>query len=72
VAPSVLTHFGTYTIDAENSLYFHIEGSSNPSLVGNRKGRPITALTDEILTWDDPPTNPGVYVLGKLAWEKLK
>jgi hypothetical protein len=58
-APDVPMHFGTYTIDSENILYFHIEARSMPNLVGSRKGRPITAVTDEFLTWDDPPTNPG-------------
>lgn len=71
-AQSVFTHFGTYSIGLENSLYFHIEASSIPNLVGSRKGRPITSLTDEFLTWDDPPTNPGAYVLGKLVWKKVK
>jgi Lipocalin-like domain len=41
-AAGVLTHFGTYTIDSE-TLYFYIQASSNPTLAGSHKGRPITA-----------------------------
>jgi hypothetical protein len=72
VAAGLLTHFGTYTVnDSDKTLIFCIEGSF-PDLVGSRKGRPITAITDEILMWDDPPPPTLGLADAVVAWKKVK
>jgi hypothetical protein len=72
-AAGLLTHFGTYVVtDSDKTLFFHIEASSSPNLIGSRKGRPITAITDELLTWDDPPPPTSEYADATVAWKKVK
>jgi len=69
----MISHFGTYTIDeGGKTLTFRIEASSFPNWDGTVQKRPITAITDEVLTYNNPtPTVPG-YVWAEVAWKKAK
>jgi lipocalin-like protein len=66
-------HFGTYTVDErDKSFSFRVEGGSFPNWEGTRQKRPVTAITDEVLTFAilTPPA-PG-YVGTELVWKKAK
>ena len=55
----MIAHFGTYSVnEADKSLNFRIESSSFPNWSGTQQKRPITALTDDVLTYTTP--NPSV------------
>jgi hypothetical protein len=71
----MITHFGTYTLnEADKSLNFHIDSSSFPNWDGTRQKRPITALTDDVLTYNTP--NPSTGTTGithtELVWRRAK
>ena len=71
----MISHFGTYTVDeAAKTFTIHIEAASFPNWDGTRQTRNITAITDEVLTYDNKtPTRqygPGDHT--ELAWKKYK
>jgi hypothetical protein len=69
----MISHFGTYTVDeAGKSLTFRIEASSFPNWDGTVQKRAITAVTDEVLTWNTPAPSAAGYVRAELAWKKAK
>jgi hypothetical protein len=68
-----ISHFGTYTVDeAGKSLTFRIAASSFPNLDGTVQKRSLTALTDEVLTWNTPAPLAAGYVRAEVAWKKAK
>jgi Lipocalin-like domain len=69
----MISHFGTYTVDeAGKSLTFRIEASSFPNWGGTVQKRPITAVTDGVLTWNTPAPSAAGYVRSEVAWKKAK
>jgi len=69
----MISHFGTYTVDeAGKMIAFRVEASSFPNWDATSQKRAITAITDEVLTYNAPaPSTPG-YVRAELAWKKAK
>jgi hypothetical protein len=69
----MIAHFGAYTIDeAGKTITFHIAASSFPNWDATVQKRSITAITDEVLTYNNPsPSAPGL-VRSELAWKKMK
>jgi hypothetical protein len=69
----MISHFGTYAIDeAGKSITFHIEASSFPNWNGTEQKRPVTAITDDVLTWNTPAPSAAGFVQAELAWKKAK
>ena len=71
----MLTSFGIYTVDeGAKTVTFRIEGSSFPNFDGAKQTRQITAITDEVLTYNNPtPSAPGPDAQRlELVWKKLK
>ena len=77
VVGGTIAHFGTYSVnDADKSLNFRIESSSFPNWNGTKQKRTITALTDDVLTFNE--ANPsaagasGDVAQIELVWRKVK
>lgn len=68
VAQGVLSHFGTYTIDeADQSITFNMERSSNPNQNGRSSKRKLTLKGNE-LVMDNPARASGGQT--KVVWKK--
>jgi hypothetical protein len=75
VVQGTITHFGTYTVnDGDKSVSFRVESSSFPNWDGTKQTRQITALTDDVLTYNVP--NPSGAATGinhvELVWRRAK
>jgi Lipocalin-like domain len=75
VVQGTITHFGTYTVnDGDKSISFRVESSSFPNWDGTKQTRQITALTDDVLTYNVP--NPSGTATGvnhvELVWRRAK
>ena len=69
----MISHFGTYTVDeAGKSLIFRVAASSFPNFDGTTQKRAVTAITDEVLTWNVPTPLASGYVRAEVAWKKAK
>jgi len=69
----MISHFGTYTVDeAGKSLTFRIAASSFPNWDGTIQKRPVTAITDEVLTYSALAPSAAGYVRAEVAWKKAK
>jgi hypothetical protein len=69
----MITHFGTYAIDeAGKTITFRIAASSFPNWDAIAQKRTITAITDEVLTYDNPTPPSSGLVRRELAWKKAK
>jgi hypothetical protein len=69
----MIAHFGTYTVDeAAKTFTFRVEASSFPNWDATSQKRPITAITDEVLTYNNPTPTTSGYVRAELAWKKTK
>jgi hypothetical protein len=69
----VIAHFGTYAIDeAGKTITFRIAASSFPNWDATVQKRAITAITDEVLTYNNPAPPSGGLVHSELAWKKAK
>jgi hypothetical protein len=69
----MISHFGTYTIDeAGKSITFRIEASSFPNWDGTVQKRSVTAITDEVVTWNTPAPSAAGYTHTEVAWKKAK
>ena len=62
----MISHFGTYAVDeAGKSLTLRIAASSFPNWDGTVQKRPLTAITDDVLTWNTPaPSAAGSSLRG--------
>jgi hypothetical protein len=70
-----LSHFGTIAVnDADKSLTFRIEASTFPNWNGTQQKRTVTALTDDVLTYNvkTPSGNPTGVDHVELVWRKAK
>jgi hypothetical protein len=75
VVGGIITHFGTYSVnEADKSFNFRIESSSFPNWSGTLQKRPITALTDDVLTYTtpNPSVDPSTNVRSELVWRRAK
>ena len=69
----MISHFGTYTVDeAGKAITFRIEASSFPNWDATVQKRPVTAITDDVLTYDTPAPSASGFVKAELAWKKVK
>src|ERR1700719_3405157 len=69
----MISHFGTYAIDeAGKAITLRIEASSFPNWDGTVQKRPVTAITDDVLTWNAPAPSAAGFVRAELAWKKAK
>ena len=69
----MISHIGTYAVDeAGKTFTFRIEASSFPNWDATSQKRPITAITDEVLTYNNPTPTTSGYVRAELAWKKAK
>jgi Lipocalin-like domain len=56
----MISFFGRYTLDEEKKmLTMHLVASSYPNWDGTTQTRPITVLTDDMLTWITPVSSAG-------------
>lgn len=56
----MISFFGPYSLDEEKKmLTLHLEASSYPNWDGTTQTRPITVLTDDVLTWITPVSSAG-------------
>lgn len=56
----MISFFGRYTLDEEKKmLTMHLVASSYPNWDGTTQMRPITVLTDDVLTWITPVSSAG-------------
>jgi len=75
VAQGTISHFGTYTVDeAAKTINFRIEGSSFPNWENTNQKRLVTAVTDDVLTYQNPTSStPGqAFTRAELVWKRLK
>jgi hypothetical protein len=72
VVTGSLTDFGTYTTDeAGKTINVRIEGSSFPNRANINRKRMVTAITDEVLTFNIPGPALGFDHI-ELVWKKVK
>jgi hypothetical protein len=77
ITAGTLAHFGSYAVnDADKTLTFHIEASSFPNWSGTKQVRKITALTDDLLTYNVAAPSArgagGDIAQVELVWRKVK
>jgi hypothetical protein len=75
VIQGAFAHFGTYNVnDADKSFNFRVEASTFPNWNGTQQKRTITALTDDVLTYNvkAPSANPGGVDHVELVYRRAK
>jgi Lipocalin-like domain len=69
----IISHFGTYTVDEANkTISFRIAASSFPNWDATTQKRAVTAITNEVLTYNNPAPSTSGFVRAELAWKKAK
>jgi hypothetical protein len=69
----MISHFGTYTVDESGkAITFRIAASSFPNWDRTVQKRPLTAITDEVLSWNTLAPSAAGYVRTEVAWKKAK
>jgi len=69
----MVSHFGTYTVDEANkTVTFRLAASSFPNWDATAQKRAVTAITDEVLTYNAPAPSTSGYVRAEVAWKKTK
>jgi hypothetical protein len=69
----MVSHFGTYTVDEANkTVTFRVTASSFPNWDETTQKRAVTAITDEVLTYNTPAPSTSGYVRAEVAWKKTK
>ena len=74
ISHGVVAYFGTYTVnDADKSINLRVESSSFPNQNGTQQKRPITAITDDVLTYNvpNPAASSGITHI-ELVWRRAK
>jgi len=73
VVQGMISHVGTYAVDeAGKSFTFRVAASSFPNWDSTVQKRPVTAITDDVLTFNNPTPAISGYVRSELAWKKVK
>jgi Ni,Fe-hydrogenase III large subunit len=54
------------------TVTFRIEASSFPNWDATSQKRAVTAITDEVLTYNNAAPSTSGYVRAELAWKKAK
>jgi Lipocalin-like domain len=73
VVQGMFTSFGTYTVDeASKVISQRVEASSFPNFDSTVQKLLMTALTDEVLTFNVPTPSATGYVRLEGAWKKVK
>jgi len=73
VVQGMISHIGTYAVDeAGKSFTFRVAASSFPNWDSTVQKRPVTAITDDVLTFTNPTPATSGYVRSELAWKKVK
>lgn len=69
-----VAYFGTYSTDeATKTLTLRVAASSFPNQEGTSQKRVITAITNDVLTYNNPTPAPASgNVRGEVAWKKAK
>jgi Lipocalin-like domain len=65
-----LTYFGTYSLAADGTLSFEIEGSSFPNWTHVNQTRMVTVLTATDLKWTNPVASIGG--IAQVSWKRAK
>jgi len=69
----MVSHFGTYTVDEANkTVTFRVAASSFPNWEATTQKRAVTAITDDVLTYNTPAPSALGYVRAEVAWKKSK
>jgi lipocalin-like protein len=69
----MISHFGTYAVDeAGKTITFRIDASSFPNWDATVQKRPLTAITNDVLTYNTPAPSASGFVRAELAWKKVK
>ena len=69
----MISYFGTYAVDeAGKALTLRIAASSFPNWDATVQKRSVTAITDEVLTYNNPAPSAAGYVRAEVAWKKAK
>ena len=63
----MIAHYGSYTVDeAGKTFTFRVEASSFPNWDATSQKRAVTAITDEMLTFNNPtPSTSGYAPIGE-------
>ena len=70
-ASGSLAYFGSYTVDEPGkTINFRLEGSTFPNWEGSTQKRAVTAITDDVLTYNVPAT-PG-FNHSEVVWKKMR
>ena len=68
-----LAYFGNYAVDeGAKTITFRVQASTYPNWEGTTQKRLVTALTNEVLTYNNPLLSVPGYSHAELAWKKLK
>jgi Lipocalin-like domain len=69
----MISHLGTYAVDeAGKAVTFRVAASSFPNWDATSQKRAVTAITDDVLTYNNPTPSTAGYVRAELAWKKVK
>jgi len=70
-ASGSLAYFGSYTVDEPGkTINFRLEGSTFPNWEGSTQKRAVTAITDDVLTYNVPAT-PG-FNHSEVVWKRTR
>jgi hypothetical protein len=63
-------HFGTYTVNPDHSITFHIQNATYPNWEGTDRKSPFTLTGDELKVTVTNPTTGGPGVIGEVSWKR--
>jgi hypothetical protein len=63
-------HFGTYTVNPDHTITFHIQNATFPNWEGTDRKSPFTLTGDELKVTVTNPTTGGPGVIGEVSWKR--